>query len=114
MLRGEECCCVVIARTTLPDIAKLAQLQLVPCVTFDRKIKRSDLNVVIVVPDSPRIFLCSSLVFHVSPKLCYRFRTGRRSGAASYCEPANSTKSQRIDLGIYPDKANISYSRCDS
>ena len=83
----------------------------VKCVTFDRKIKRSDLNVVI---SRSRFFTCSlsnGFLFHLS---LYRFRTGQRSDAASYCEPTNSTKSQRIDRGIYPDKANISYSRCDS
>ena len=34
--------------------------------------------------------------------------------AASYCEPANSTKSLEVDLDIYQDEANISYSQCDS
>ena len=34
----------------------------------------------------------------VPPKFLYRLRTGQRSDAATYCEPANSTKSQRIDL----------------
>ena len=80
-------------------------------VTFDRKIKRSDLNVVISRSRLSTCSLSNGFLFHLS---LYRFRTGQRSDAASYCEPANSTKSQRIDRGIYPDKANISYSRCDS
>ena len=80
-------------------------------VTFDRKIKRSNLNVVISRPRLSTCSLSNGSLFHLS---LYRFRTGQRSDAASYCELANSTESQRIDLGIYPDKANISYSRCDS
>ena len=61
-------------------------------VTFDRKIKRSNLNVVI---SRPRLFTCSlsnGSLFRLS---LYRLRTGQRSDTASYCEPANSTKSSR-------------------
>ena len=73
-------------------------------VTFDRKIKRSNLDVAI---SRPRLSTCSYIQWvPVPPKLLYRLRTGRRSDAATYCEPANSTKSHRIDPGIYPDKAN--------
>ena len=83
-------------------------------VTFDRKIKRSDLNVVI---SRPRLSTCSYV-----PVVVPRFRLSYVIGLApvgvsckaTYCEPANSTKSRQVDLGIYPDKANISYSQCDS
>ena len=82
-------------------------------VTFDRKIKRSNLNVVI---SRSRLFTCSCVQWvPVLPKFLYRLRTGQRSDATLLiANVLNSTKSQRIDLGIYPDKANISYSQCDS
>ena len=46
-------------------------------VMFDRKIKRSDLNVAIT---RPRVSTCSYIQWvPVPPKLRYRFRTGQRS-----------------------------------
>ena len=90
----------------------MSRCKLWRAVTFDRKIKRSDLNVAI---SRSRLSTCSCFRWvPVSSKLLYRLRTDRRSDTATYCEPANSTKSQRIDLSIYLDKANISYSQCDS
>ena len=73
-------------------------------VTFDRKIKRSDLNVAIT---RPRVSTCSYIQWvPVPPKFFYRLRTGQRSNATLLiANVLNSTKSQRIDLSIYPDKA---------
>ena len=73
-------------------------------VTFDRKIKRSDLNVVI---SRPRLSTCSYVQWvPVPPKLLYRLRTGQRSDATLLiANVLNSTKSRQIDLSIYPDKA---------
>ena len=75
-----------------------------PNVTFDRKIKRSNLNVVI---SRSRLSTCSCVQWVPVPsKLRYRLRTGQRSGAALLIASLrNSTKSRQIDIGIYPDKA---------
>ena len=83
-------------------------------VTFDRKIKRSNLNVVI---SRSRLSTCSCvpIVVPVPPKLLYRLRTGQRSDVTLLIvNVLNSTKSRQIDRSIYLDKANISYSQCDS
>ena len=45
------------------------------------------------------------LLFWVLAKFRYSLRTHWRSDAATYCEPANSTKSPEVDLDIYQDKA---------
>ena len=47
-------------------------------VTLDRKIKRSDLNVVISRPRLFHVFLCSYSGSAFPPKLLYRLSTGGR------------------------------------
>ena len=73
-------------------------------VTFDRKIKRSNLNVVI---SRPRLSTCSCVPMGPCSRLSlYSLRTGQRSDATLLIvNVLNSTKSRQIDLSIYPDKA---------
>ena len=68
-----------------------------------RSIVRSNVKPKCGKNSSESLHVSYMLLFHVSPKLLYRLRTGWRSDKATYCEPANSTKSLEVGLAsLYP------------